>query len=200
MSASEGAQRLYVIRHGQTQLNVDGRLRGLIDEPLDDAGHRQACALAELFASVPLARLVTSPLRRAWETAEPIARATAATLEIDDAFVDRNWGPWAGKPRGDVEIEFGTLDRAPGVEPAGAVASRVIIAARDLVNRAGDDAVAIVAHDAVNRALLARLADNTPAEAESIPQRCGCWNRIERHNRRFLAMVIDALPGDGQEP
>jgi hypothetical protein len=48
--------------------------------------------------------------------------------------------------------------------------------------------------------LLARLAENTPADPDAIPQRCGCWNLIERRRGRWVASVVDACPGDGTYP
>ena len=192
--------RLFVIRHGQTRLNADGRLRGRLDEPLDVVGRHQARALADLFAGVALQRIVTSPLARARETAEPLARATGAVLETAVGLSDRDWGPWTGMSASDVEVEFGSLDRAPGVEALDGFARRVVMAACDVLDRANVETLAIVAHDAVNRVMLARLAENTSDDPQRIPQRCGCWSVIERHGEHLLATVIDARPGDGTEP
>src|SRR5437899_912601 len=93
---------LYVIRHGSTRLNTDGRLRGRVDEPLDDVGRTQAGALAALFQSVPVEVIVSSPLLRAQETAAPIVSATGALLEINDVFTDRDWGRWSGCATADI--------------------------------------------------------------------------------------------------
>lgn len=193
---------LYLVRHGRTVLNVSGRLRGRVDEPLDGEGEAQAEALGARFTGVTIGHLVTSPLRRAHQTADAIARATAtvAALDIDESFSDRDWGPWTGTSEATVRDKFGSVDAAPGVEPADALTSRVTTAALELVNRGPDLPVLIVAHDAVNRAILAHLADNTENDPVAIPQRCGCWNRIERREGRFVATVIDALPDDGTEP
>jgi broad specificity phosphatase PhoE len=191
-------RRLYIVRHGQTWLNADGRLRGHADDPLDDLGNRQADALATLFEGAGIARIVTSPLRRAHQTADAIAAATRAPLAVDPRFRDRDWGPWTGHVRQDVETRFAGVDQAPGIEPTATLARRVVAAARELL--LDDDAIMLVAHDAVNRAALAALCDNTPADPRSIPQRTGCWNRVERQPPQVLATVVDACPGDGQQP
>src|SRR5579862_9282173 len=101
---------LYLVRHGQTALNAAGLLRGRLDPPLDEEGERQAQALAVFFAGVPVTVVVTSPLQRAVQTAAPIARSTSAPLVHDDAFIDRDYGVWAGRSHEDVERIHGSLD------------------------------------------------------------------------------------------
>ena len=86
---------------------------------------------------------------------QPIVDATGATLACDDAFVDRDYGPWAGMARAEVEARYGSLDRAPEIEPMGSLVSRVVFAAREVAARF--DSVVIVGHDVVNRALLATV-------------------------------------------
>jgi broad specificity phosphatase PhoE len=191
---------LYLIRHGRTRLNAQGVLRGHLDVGLDEIGRREARALAETFRAVQLAVVVTSPLRRALATAERIAESTSAPLEIDEALIDRDYGPWAGEPRSKVEQRYGSLDRAPDMETAGSVVSRALFAAKKVAGRARSSSAAIVAHDAVNRALLTRLPTNTPTEPDAIPQRTGCWNRLDYQNGAWRANVIDAIPGDGTTP
>jgi probable phosphoglycerate mutase len=190
---------LYVVRHGQTALNARGRLRGRVDEPLDATGERQADALGHAFAHVALDGLICSPLLRARQTAQAIVDAHDDLLstELDEAFTDRDWGPWAGEREADVRARFGSLDRAADVEPAGSFISRVVVAARALMSRRPAPTIMIVAHDAVNRAILARLADDTDDDPMTIPQRLGCWNRVDRRGTRFVASVIDTLPDEG---
>ena len=137
-------------------------------------------------------------MQRARQTAAPIVDATGALLASDDAFVDRDYGPWAGRTRTEVERRYGSLDLAPEIEPMESLVSRAVVAARDVAGRF--DAVVIVAHDIVNRALLARLASNTAEEPDAIPQRTGCWNKLEHVDSSWVATVIDALPSDGQVP
>ena len=189
---------IYLIRHGRTRLNADGRLRGRIDVPLDDVGVREAEALGALFAGVPLAVVVSSPLIRARATAEPIARSTGAAVEVDDAFSDRDWGSWAGTCVSDLVERFGSLDAAPGGEALGVFRDRIVDATRRSAAAHEDEAIGIVAHDAVNRMLLATLAVNTPDDPDAIPQRCGCWNRLELRGDHYVAGVVDAIPGEGR--
>ena len=189
---------IYLVRHGRTALNAAGVLRGRLDPPLDAVGLREAVVLGETFADVRIAAVVTSPLARARATSEPIAASTGAPLLADDAFADRDYGPWAGTARGAVEAEHGSVDAAPGVEPFVSFAARVVEGTTRYAARF--DPLVIVGHDAVNRALLVELCVNITDDPEALGQRTGCWNRLERVRGQWLAAVIDAVPGDGQTP
>jgi broad specificity phosphatase PhoE len=190
---------VYLIRHGRTALNAAGVLRGRLDPPLDPVGLVEAAALGELFQVVPLAALVSSPLRRAVETSAPIAAATDAPLETDHRLLDRDYGSWAGRTRSEVERQFRSLDAAPGVEPTDTFAFRVSAAFVGLAATRPPGPVAVVAHDAVNRYALAALVPSI-GDPEAITQRTGCWNRLECRDACWSALVIDAVPGDGQQP
>jgi broad specificity phosphatase PhoE len=190
---------VYLIRHGRTDLNAAGVLRGHLDPPLDPVGHAEATALGQLFGEVPLARLISSPLRRAIQTAEPIAATTKTRIETCDRLLDRDYGSWAGRPRGEVEREFGSLDAAPGVEPTNRFATRVTAVIAALAETRAPGPIAVVAHDAVNRYVVAGLVPNL-GDPETVPQRTGCWNRLEYRESSWFASVIDALPDDGHRP
>jgi broad specificity phosphatase PhoE len=190
---------VYLIRHGRTDLNARGLLRGRIDPPLDEVGRAEADRLAALFAATMLDVVLTSPLQRAVQTATPLAASTNAPLEPVAAFVDRDYGPWNGRPRAEVERRYGSLDHASGVEAQLAVERRVLAGLQAAADQHAGRAVAIVAHEAVNRALLARVGGRL-GDPELVPQRTGCWNRLRQAGGRWRVLVIDALPGDGHHP
>jgi broad specificity phosphatase PhoE len=104
---------VFLVRHCRTRLNATGVLRGRLDPPLDHVGRREAAGLAALFHPARLAAVAASPLLRAQQTAQAIATATDAPLVTDVGPVDRDYGPWAGVDRADVERRFGSLDAAP---------------------------------------------------------------------------------------
>lgn len=191
---------LYLVRHGRTELNTAGVLRGHLDVPLDETGDHEAKMLAELFADLRSLQIFASPLQRAAATAHRIAETIGSDADIDSDFVDRDYGRWSGRPRADVEAEFGSLDRAPGVEPRGSMTSRALFEARQLALLHAPRPVMVVAHEVVNQAVLARLAANTPSDPDAIPQRTGCWNRIEGRESEWFATVVDAVPSDGRLP
>jgi broad specificity phosphatase PhoE len=188
----------YLVRHGRTELNAIGSLRGLADVPLDEAGLVEAERLGELFAGVAIDGVFTSPLARARATAGPIAEAVGVDPLLVPRFADRDYGPWNGVSRADVESKYPSVEAAPGVEPRGRFAARVLTAFEVTVGRS-ETACVIVAHEAVNRLLLARVAFDAGDDPDAIPQRTGCWNRLESGAEGWTAAVIDAVPGDGRE-
>jgi broad specificity phosphatase PhoE len=107
-------------RHGQTELNRGGRLQGRLDAPLSELGSRQAAALARGFAAEPVARVVSSPLRRAADTATAIARVHGLDVAVDDRLIELDYGDWDGLALGDVPAGAWDAWRAdPGFAPPG---------------------------------------------------------------------------------
>lgn len=176
--------RLYLVRHGRTALNAAGRLRGRLDPSLDEVGRAEASALAAVLAALRPVRVVSSPLRRAIETAEAIATAADLSVLIDGRLADRDYGPWAGSTEGQVIEEFGSLDGAPGVETAASVLKRAREALDDNAASLGDGPVVMVAHDAVNRLLLTAL--DPGLKHRTLPQPTACWNVLVRKADRWL--------------
>jgi broad specificity phosphatase PhoE len=84
-------------RHGQTEANRQRLALGRADPPLTELGAQQAAALAERLATTKSTRVFTSSLRRARETAGPIAAALGAELVVDDRLIELDYGEWDGK-------------------------------------------------------------------------------------------------------
>jgi broad specificity phosphatase PhoE len=191
--------RLFVVRHGQTALNNQGALRGHLEVPLDAVGEGEAESLGGLFERVDAEAVVSSPLLRAQQTAAAIAARAMIDVVTDPDLIDRDYGRWAGTPRDEVERAFGSLGAAPGVEPVEQLIRRVTVALERWAEQAASRPVILVAHDAVNRHALARLVPDLGA-ADDIPQRTGCWNRLDRHPWEWSAPIVDAVPHDGHRP
>jgi 2,3-bisphosphoglycerate-dependent phosphoglycerate mutase len=88
--------RVYVIRHGQTAWNLEGRAQGHTDVPLDEMGLAQARALTEHFRPEAVNRVFCSDLCRCSATAEPLAAALSARLEVRPTLRERSFGEWEG--------------------------------------------------------------------------------------------------------
>lgn len=90
--------RLILVRHGRTTANSTGVLAGRTAVELDDHGRTQAEALAEVFATIPLAMAVSSPLLRTQQTAELLLakRDPALQVQLDEGFTEVDYGEWTG--------------------------------------------------------------------------------------------------------
>jgi broad specificity phosphatase PhoE len=181
---------LFLVRHARTELNADGRLRGRLDVPLDAVGRAEAEALADALAELRPVRVVTSPLRRAVQTAEAITTRTPAPMIMAPGLADREYGQWTGKNEHAVIAEWGSLDEAPGVEPSDAVLRRALAVLNAQVPYLERGPVVLVSHDAVNRLLLAEL-NLALAHADRIGQRTACWNVLRHEDGRWVVIRVD---------
>ncbi len=182
--------RVYLARHGQTALNVGGRLRGLSDPPLDDEGHAEAERLGAVLAEMRPAIVYSSPLQRAVATAAVIARCAGVEAKTDERLNDRDYGPWTGKGKADVERQFGSVDAAPGVEPADEVFTRARAAFLELVAEAGSGPLVLVSHDAINRPLLRAFEPGLG----DVGQRTACWNQLSLSDGSWRVDTYDQKP------
>jgi broad specificity phosphatase PhoE len=88
---------LLLIRHGENDFLKQGRLPGhLPDIHLNERGCEQARALATDLKEAPLKAIYSSPLERALETAEPLARALALPIQVRSGLLDTDVGEWQG--------------------------------------------------------------------------------------------------------
>jgi broad specificity phosphatase PhoE len=91
-------------RHGQTAPNRDGLVLGRADPELTDEGRGQAELLAAALSTEPVAKILTSPLLRARQTAEAISAACGVPVAVDERLVEIDWGTWEGRPAGSLAI------------------------------------------------------------------------------------------------
>jgi len=143
---------IFFVRHGETALNRDGRLQGRIDLELSERGGEQVARVAQRFAPDSVARVYTSPLRRAQQTAEAIAAVCGAEVEVDDRLLELDYGEWDGKPLSEMRTPRGELWFAdptfapPGGESLVAVTARVEAFCRDRIRPDGDQRIVAVSH------------------------------------------------------
>jgi len=88
--------RVLAIRHGETAWNVDTRIQGQLDIPLNDTGRWQAERLAAAVADEGVTALYSSDLLRAYQTAEAIARVTELPVAADAGLRERGFGGFEG--------------------------------------------------------------------------------------------------------
>lgn len=146
---------IYCVRHGESTYNAEGRVQGQSDVPLSEFGRRQGEATASALAMVGVQVIYSSPLRRAYETAEIIARRTGCEIRTDPRLMEIHAGIFQDRLRRELIEAFPEEFRRwtsedpdfviPGGESRRQLAERGAAAFRDII-RAGFDRVAVVSH------------------------------------------------------
>jgi alpha-ribazole phosphatase len=148
--------KLLLIRHGQTDWNLEGRYQGQSDIPLNQNGRAQAKALANQIQLQTFAAVFTSDLKRAQETAEILATAFHLQITIDPRLREINQGEWEGLFVNTIKARYVDLwsqraiepanIRPPGGETVAEVATRVYAALDDISRLFPVDNILIVSH------------------------------------------------------
>jgi broad specificity phosphatase PhoE len=147
-----------LVRHGVTDWNREGRFQGHLDPPLSDAGRREAALVAARLAADPdlrPARVLSSSLDRAMQTAVAIAEAAGVTAEADSRLIEIGQGDWEGRTHSELELtdavryrdwrEASGIRQPPGGEPLDHAAARVA-AVLDHVGRSPTTPICLVSH------------------------------------------------------
>jgi broad specificity phosphatase PhoE len=191
---SSPTDHIYLVCPGRTVLHSAGVLRGRLDPGLDSFGQFQAMLLGAVIGSLPPRLVVASPLGRAVATAQAVAGRAGLSVEVDKRLVDRDYGPWAGRPLGELLDRWGSLDEAPDVEATATVVDRATRVLEDISGRTTGGPMVVVAHEAVNRLVLADL-DPSQGAAEDLQQETGCFNILERRGGAWSVLRIGTIPG-----
>ena len=150
------ARPFYFLRHGETESNAQGLIGGSQDVELTPLGRDQARQAAGVLASTHVTQVYSSPLRRARDTANPIAQMLKLAVTVVDELAERNWGVLEGQPR---------ALRTRGMTPEGAETPQIFVA-RTLkgLRRVDGEAPLVVAHSGTFR-VLCRTLEIVEAEA-----------------------------------
>ena len=156
--------RIFLIRHGENEYTRTGRLAGWTrGVALNAAGQQQALALAAYLAAVPVHFIYSSPLQRALETAQPLARRKHLRVRVLDALGEVRYGAWQGKSLKELRLRklWRTVQERPsqmvfpGGEALRAVQTRAVNAVELLAARHAGQTVALFSHGDVIRVTLA---------------------------------------------
>lgn len=153
--------KLYLIRHGETDWNKEGRLQGRVNIPLNETGRKQVKELRNKLSGVDFDICISSPLKRARETAEMIVDGRCKIL-FDDRIIERDFGEFDGMMVKDWEDSAGEVDTwdlkinwgEQGYEPARMVLARAKDFLDDIRKKYPPEfRIAIVAHGSLLKAL-----------------------------------------------
>ena len=159
--------RLWMVRHGETDWNLEGRFQGQADPALNTNGLTQARELAGVLGDAGIQAIYSSDLTRALETARPLAESLGLPIRTDRRLREINLGEWQGLLLTDIQMRHAELFRShmadplsvasPGGETALQVEQRAKHALDEILQMHPDETVAIVAHGFVIAVLRVRL-------------------------------------------
>ena len=166
--------RIIAIRHGETAWNVDTRIQGHLDIPLNDTGLWQARQVGQALADEPVAAIYSSDLQRAYATAQAVAQATGAPLTPERGLRERGFGDFQGRTFQQIEREspeqalrWRKRDPAfapPSGESLQALQARIAHVVHALASQHMGQQIALVAHGGVLDTLY-RLATRQDLQA-----------------------------------
>ena len=181
--------RLLLVRHGETDWNKAGKFQGQIDVPLNDNGREQSRRAAEFLKDVKLDFAISSSMLRPKETAEIILKYHGGLqLQLRDELREISHGLWEGKFESEIEASYpGLLEewktspetvQMPEGENLQHVWTRAIASWQEIVKSVSGTGI-VVAHDAINKAILCHLFGLEPEHFWKFKQGNGAVSVID---------------------
>lgn len=204
--------RLYLVRHGATQLTAEDRFSGAEGVELSEEGRTQAKRLGERLETERIAAIYSSPLSRALETAGNIATPCKLDVESRDGLREISHGHWEGLTRREVESrypdeytswEMDPFTFAPEQGESGvAVLARALPVIREIVTRHEGERVVVVSHKATIRLLLSSLLGfDARGYRDRLDQAPACLNVLDfRDPVRVRLMLFNDTSHYAQHP
>ena len=169
--------KIYLVRHGQTDWHLEGKIQGSTDISLNEVGRQQAACLVKGMENRPVVQIFSSPLKRAVETAAAIGKDQNVDVEILGELTEVAFGDWEGMTWAAIKEQYpkeyerwciNPVDVAPpGGELQADIRRRCRKAVDGILAQAHGD-LAIVAHGAILAYLVEYLMRDNPLDEEII--------------------------------
>jgi uncharacterized phosphatase len=164
-----------LVRHGETDWNAQGRLQGSKDIPLNETGILQAKACSEHLKDLSWDFIITSPLKRARDTAEIINGKLDLPLMVMEEFMERHFGDAEGMTLQDRRAIFPDK-KYPNQESKSSLNKRIMEGIHKINQQFSNSRVLVVAHGAVIDAILTAFS---PEATHGISQlQNGCISHL----------------------
>ena len=204
--------RLYLVRHAETDYNAEQLALGRADVPLNETGRAQAAALARRFGRERFDAVYASPLRRAVDTATPLADALGLEVRADERLIEMDIGEMEGHPFMEVRERYpdfmriwlsdGLADEPMpgGSETLREVQARAWAALQDLAAAHPDGRIVVVTHNFVVLAVLCRALGLPLERFRRLRQDLAAVSVIDiEEGRTFVHTMNDACHVRGNE-
>lgn len=193
--------RIYLVRHGETQLTAEDRFSGSAGVDLSDEGRRQAACLGERLAREGVNAIYSSPLSRTMDTARIIAGECGGEPVPMDGLREISHGRWEGLTRREVEERFGDeyasweedpFTFAPeGGESGVAVLARALPVLRSIVKKHPAERVLVVSHKATIRILISSLLGfDARGYRDRLDQAPACLNVLDFRDAVYARLML----------
>jgi len=192
---------IYLVRHGQTAWNREEIFRGRTDVPLDGVGLKQAEVVGYYFKDLKIDGIYSSPLARAWQTAEKIAQHHRLKVQPLEGIIDMSFGNWEGHPHYEIKkIDAETyrlwreephLARLPGGETLDDVRERAMASLREVIEKHPEKTLVLVSHRVVNKVLLCGILGMDNSHFWQIIQDTTAINLIQYKNGRYILSFMN---------
>ena len=197
--------RIILVRHGETNWNLEGRFQGQIDIPLNENGIKQAEAARIFLNSIKIDKAYSSSLQRPKQTAEKILESyTNIKIKLENQLIEIGHGLWEGKLEKEISEEWTELLQAwknnpeavkmPSGESIKDVWKRSIKCWNEISKSIkSTETVLVVAHDAVNKTILCHLLGLEYSDIWKIKQGNGGITVIDLHSDDENSDIVTCL-------
>lgn len=193
--------RLFLVRHGRTGWNKEQIFRGTKDVPLDAVGREEGLLVGERLKAEKIRAVYSSPLSRAKETAEVIARFYNLEVQVLPGLNDLNFGEWEGLSLTSVKRQYPDLYQQwlqaphqvvfPGGEGLDAVLSRAMKVIEEIIERHPEETVALVSHRVVLKVVICSLLGLDNSHFWNIGQDTTAINCFHHRDGKWIAALLN---------
>lgn len=189
---------IYLIRHGETDWNVERRLQGIEDIPMNGTGIRQAESLADSIRKINADAILSSPLKRALFTAEILNKKLQLNpIYLREDLKERNYGKASGLTPDEKHARFPDGD-IPDLEPITSVRARMSKFLDDMVQEFSGKKILVVSHGGVINCILSILSSGVVGTGKTAVSNCSVSKVVYDGNWKveyFDQDITSVLPG-----
>jgi len=192
---------IYLVRHGQTAWNKEEIFRGRTDIPLDETGLKQAELAGEYFRGMEIHAIYSSPLSRAWETAQKISQIHNLKVQPLQGILDMSFGKWEGQSNRDIQKNDKEIYRQwreephqvrlPGGESLDEVRARSMAALEGVIRENPGKTLVLVSHRVICKVLICAILGLDNSHFWQITQDTTAINLIQHKDQRYILSLMN---------
>jgi broad specificity phosphatase PhoE len=192
---------IYLVRHGQTAWNKEEIFRGRTDVPLNETGLKQAELAGQYFKGMEIHAIYSSPLSRAWQTAQKIAQIQTVKVEPLEGILDMSFGDWEGHAHQEIRkmdnetyrqwVESPHLVKLPGGESLDDVRGRTMAALEEVLRKHSEKTIVLVSHRVVCKVMICAILGLDNSHFWQIAQDTTAINLIQYKKGKYILSLMN---------